>query len=370
MIGREPHNDAADQVTLDELTALCDLMVSLSRAGIPLDRGLVQLAQDLPGRLSTQAIQISQRLQAGQSLADVVSSDDTPFPPVYKSVVEAGLRSGRTTVALEGFARLARQIAELRALVASALVYPMVLMVVVGVVSFFVLRRLGPVLRSEFLTQRPRTSPQGWNVDVMAAAEVFSQWFWLIPAGMFLLGILWWQSTRRATAAQPGRLADWSGWVPGAGRLLRNSRMLAFSEVLGLLVRQQVPLDQALRLAGSASGDRNLGKDAEQLADRIHRGETGRGETGMDRPPRGGIPPFLRWSLANGQRIGRLESTIERASETYRRRTEDAAAWLRTFVPIIFTFCFGGLVTLLYAGTVFVPWYTILHSLAEPWEAL
>ena len=49
--------------------------------------------------------------------------------------------------------------------------------------------------------------------------------------------------------------------------------MAAFAEVLALLVEQQTPLDEALRLAADASGDESLRVAAGRVAAAVARGE-------------------------------------------------------------------------------------------------
>ena len=359
---------AADKISLDELTALCDEMVSLSRAGIPLDRGLVKLAADLPGRLSAQAQQIGERLEAGQNLADVVANDDSPFPRVYKHIIEAGLRSGRLTVALEGFARLARQLSELRRLVASALVYPLLLMAVLSGISLVLVRQFGTDVHGAMdALFGPRGLPDGYD-SMLGLFAWLCRWFWLLPVTMFLLGCLWYLISRSATTRNR-KINRWVYWIPGAKRLLHNSRLQAFTEVLAMLVHQEVPLTTSLRLAGASSGDQDLQADADRLADQIQRGEQSE-EATESSAVKHGIPTFIRWSLLNSQASGKLEATLSRASETYRRRTENAAMWMRVFMPVIFSSLFGGVVSVIYAALVFFPWYTMLQALGNAMESL
>lgn len=347
-------------VSLDEVSVLCNLMVSLSRAGIPLDNGLVQLGRDLPGRLSQVSQELGHQLQQGANLAELVAREDGVFPPVYASVVEAGLRSGKTTVALEGFARLAKQIAELRRLVISALAYPLIVLVTLTVISFFLFRELGPQLRDFFLDRIP-----GSTAGPMVTVYVWlCHWFWLFPLAFIVLAAFWFFATRSARAAQPSQFADWVRWVPGANRMLRNSRLLAFTEVLTLLIQQRVPLHEAVRIAGSASGDRGLRTDSLALSEQLERGETV--APAASSATKHGIPPFLRWGIFHSGQLGKLEPTLARAARTYRRRTEDAAFWLRTFLPACFSLCIGGVVCFVYAMMFFWPWLTIIRQLAEP----
>ncbi len=103
-------------VSLEELVALTDEMAALVHAGVPLESGLSNVSADLGGRNGEVANDLAARLRAGESLSHVLESSPSTFPPVFTAVVEAGLRSGRLSAALEGLAKSARRIADLRRL--------------------------------------------------------------------------------------------------------------------------------------------------------------------------------------------------------------------------------------------------------------
>ena len=159
-------------------------------------------------------------------------------------------------------------------------------------------------------------------------------------------------------------------WIPGAGPLLRNSRMQAFTEILHLMVRQQIPLHQSLRLAGDASGDSQLQNEARELADQIERGESGSSPVKSNSKSKRGIPPFLRWSIAHTSQAGGLEHSLQRSAETYRQRTLHSADWLRRTLPVIFSFSLGGIVSVFYAATVLVPWFAVNKALSAAMESM
>src|SRR6478672_7043244 len=86
-------------VTLEQLTALSDEISALARAGVPLDRGLRELAVDMPGRLGKLADQMGRQLEQGQRLDDVVAELGETLPRAYRAVIEAGVSSGRLPAA-------------------------------------------------------------------------------------------------------------------------------------------------------------------------------------------------------------------------------------------------------------------------------
>src|SRR5947209_8097023 len=88
-------------ITIDQFIALNDEIVALTRAGVPLERGLIDAGGDLPGRLGALSRSLGERMRQGRSLSEALAESGGAVSPVYRAVVEAGCRAGRLPVALE-----------------------------------------------------------------------------------------------------------------------------------------------------------------------------------------------------------------------------------------------------------------------------
>lgn len=73
----------AGKISLNELIALNDEMTALMRAGVPLDRALVQFGHDMPGRLrlGTLSLDRGERLEGGEDLLSIIETDRALYPP-------------------------------------------------------------------------------------------------------------------------------------------------------------------------------------------------------------------------------------------------------------------------------------------------
>src|SRR5687768_1842285 len=91
-------------ITLDDLAALNREMAALARVGLPLESGLNQVAHEFNSPTSRLAEQLAEDMSAGVTLPEAIALRGDAFPAVYRSVVDAGLRSGRLAAALEGYA--------------------------------------------------------------------------------------------------------------------------------------------------------------------------------------------------------------------------------------------------------------------------
>jgi type II secretory pathway component PulF len=171
---------------------------------------------------------------------------------------------------------------------------------------------------------------------------------------------VWWFATRRATLdISPMTLG--LGWTPSARSLLRAGRLAVFSDTLALMVEHQTPLDEAVTLAGEASGDRRLADDARQFADALRRGLPASQAAGA----LAHFPPLLRW-LVLGARDARLCHALRSSADSYRQQALRQARWLTVWLPLALTGVVGGGVTLLYAATILGPWFAALHEMGQP----
>jgi len=347
---------------LDDLVALNDEMAALVRAGVPLEQGLTQLAGDLPGRIGAVAKQLGDRLAAGESLERVLGSEGSAFPPVWRAVVAAGVRSGHLAAALEGLSKTGRRIGEMRRAVGMALIYPLIVVTIAYGLFLVTVTKLAPlmsyVIEDVTRTSDPLLTKLTWLGET---APAWAVWPPLIVVAALAMG--WYRSGRAAwrrsgSARSSGIGGSGFAW-PTVGRLVRDGRLATFAEILSLMVRQQIPLDESLVLAADASGDPGLRADAQQLAERLRAG--GGPQEGSTRPS--SIPPLVGWLLSARGPLPALSQTLTLTAEIYRQRTQRAVTWAVAYLPIVFSVILGGTATLIQALAVFLPlsrlWYQL-----------
>jgi general secretion pathway protein F len=354
-----------DGVSLAQLIALNEELAALVRAGIPLESGLVELGRDIPGRVGELATLLGMRMSRGENLPEILASEPQLFPPVWRAVVLAGIRSGQLAAALEGMATTGRRIAELRRATAAALMYPLIVVGLAYVLFVAIVRHFAPVVLAamEDLTSRS-------NAFLAALVWLGQRAIWWapwLPVACLLLLALWWfrwgragRLFREVIATGPQRRRAWSRAT--LRQTLYDSRLATFAELLALLVEQQVPVHEAVVLAADATGDRGLSQAAREAADRLQRGEL----SGDRQQIAGRFPPLLAWLIAT--RPGRVGfgRTLRMAAETYRRRAQRAVAWRTAYLPIVLTAVIGGGFALLQALVVFFPYSRLLYELGMP----
>ncbi len=349
--------ERASPINLEELVALNDEMAALVRAGVPLEKGLRDLGDDLPGRLGRLARRIAERMDRGEPLADVFAREPQSFPPIYRAVVEAGLKSGRLAVALESLAGTSRRLVDARRIVLVGLLYPLLVFLVAwGLFVLFVVK-VAPVFAGAF-PDIPSVS-RGFLQWLAGWGDSVWSWGTAVPAAALLAALVWIIASARATSAEPRMAGLLLGWLPWTHRMLRSFRIAMFSEILALLVENRVPLPAGLVLAAEAVGSRSMTEAARKMASAIERGDRYQGPTASS-----AWPPLFEWLLATGQDRGTLLPTLRQAASIYHDRAQESADAARLLVPLVLAVGIGGTVTLCYALVVFGSWVAILRSLA------
>jgi len=348
----------ASGVSLDDLIALNDEIAALARAGMPLERGLLGVGGDLPGRLGAITRDLGRRMADGQSLVEALEARDSSIPATYRAVVQAGVRSGRLSEALEGLAGFARSYVELRRAIGLSLLYPtLVLLVGYGLFVLFVVDLI-PRLAESFEAMRVPVGP--WLSGMARWGDSVLIWGPVLPALVAVGAVSWWR-TGRASAFRPGKAGPVFRWVPGVASILDGATSAQFADWLALLVEHGVPWSESVRLAAEATGDARLVASATAISAASDRGEP------LAESLKGAraIPPLLAWLMGEGRGQDALATMLRHAATSYRRRAMRRASALRVALPSVLLVGIGATATFLYTMTLFAPWTALLRGMTQ-----
>ncbi|MEW4569894.1 type II secretion system F family protein [Tautonia sp. JC769] len=348
---------AIDRLSLDELIALNEEIAAIVRAGVPIEQGLAGLGRDWKGRLGRVATAIGTRMEAeGCSLAEALALESRPMPDLYRAIIEAGMRSGRLTAALEGLTAFVRSRAELRRTITLALIYPAILVLLAYGLFIAFVTVMAPRLEVGFRSL-------GASAGSIALLSGIGRWAWLWgPMGLAALVALAWAWLRAgrvsALGAEPGRGPRLL--APGITAMVSLTRSGLFADLLALLLENQVPMPDALRLASRVIGDARMREASERLAGSIERGERAEEEA----PARASraFPPMLGWLMTAGAARGDLPRALRVAARTYRERAAARGEVQRMVIPLILLVGVGGTAVFLYGLTLFIPFTELLET--------
>lgn len=342
-------------LTLEQLAALCDEIAALARAGVPLDRGLSEFAEEMPGRISRLAGELGSKIASGAPISALVAERSDIFPPAYQTVLKAGISGGSLPAALESISRSARALLELRQSIQLAWIYPYAILAT-AYGSIFVMMQTMPVLW-QFLTQN-ELPLHGWE---QAFAWLFQrQIYWFPWLGIGLIaGIIWDWRQRSAQHELFGVQRRFSRWASGWNAARTASQQAAFCELLALLLEHGLPLPQALRLAAEGSSANGTAGELTATCERLEKGES----AALSSAP---LPPLVTCVLQVAGSPQLLAEQLRRLSEHYRRQAEACVTWSGMNLQFILAFVIGVPLIVALVGMFFWPWLRVLHRLMEP----
>jgi type II secretory pathway component PulF len=186
-----------------------------------------------------------------------------------------------------------------------------------------------------------------------------SQWLLLVPVLGGVLVMVWMISGRASSMAFRGPEQLFLV-LPGTGSLIRNLQFYTLSRMLSLLVEKQLPLPDALRLAGATCGSPGLDAACSRAADQMDLGNVEGTSISSVRTQlvwrNGQLPPLLKVCLQQtSQEADRMLVRLKSITLYYRNRLDHQAAWLQTFMPFVLLLVMGGGAVLLYSTAIFWP---------------
>jgi general secretion pathway protein F len=353
-------NSPLGPISLDQLVALNDEIAALVRAGVPLEEGLAELGADMPGRLGTLMTRLAKETGRGKPLGEVLADPSAQLPPVYRAVVEAGLRAGRLPAALESVAGSIRRLAQMHRSVAIASLYPAIVLILACVLFAVFTAWIAP--RMATASEYFQTPGRVFIVTLASWGRSAIYWGPAVPVLVVLLGAVGVCFSRRAVMFDSSRAKFSLLWLPWLGPMLRWSHAAIFTDLLATLVEHRVPLHEAILLAGNACGDPATLRAAQPLAAALERGGTI--QTALVVSEEHALPPLLEWLIQGVQGQESMVSALKHAAETYRSRAQYQAELAQVVFPVVLTVAIGGTVTLLYLLSVLGPYIAILWGLS------
>ncbi len=259
-----------DRITPRILENFTRLLSSLLAAGVPLSRALVILMREAASPAAgAQWKQVHDLVVDGLSLAEAMGRSPKTFPRVYVAMVEAGETGGFLDVVLGQIADFQAREKEMRGKVMTALLYPVILLVLaIGVLVFllvFFIPRFQGIF-SGFGAELPLITQV-----IVGTSEVLRTWGILLLVALGVGGY----SLRTWLVSEAGRRV-WEGFIlraPVVGPLVAQFSMSRFCRMLGTLLGAGVPLVNALNVARRSIGNQILVDAVANSIERVKEGK-------------------------------------------------------------------------------------------------
>ena len=337
-------------------------VADLAKAGVPLEPGLRHLSR-ATGRTDRVMRDLADLLDAGVPLPEALARLGVSLPRWYQAVVGAGIRAGHLgEVLLKVNEHIALQV-KIRRRMTEAFWYPGV---VVCVAIGFVLMTIAWTHPRLEATRRTIRETMGEEPDQVASgaerlmallsAVTGSGWFWIGVLGVMALVVLAWWLLRGSVR---GDRVLWR--LPLVGPLAQVRHQARFFELLGLLVAHEVPIGEALVLAGEGSGSPWVALQAQRARREV--------EAGMSLPlamdGHTAFQGYPAWVCAQSQRQGRLSEGLCELAALCAREADDRAHRIIVATPPLAVIVAAVTVGVVYILGLWVPLLALLQDLLE-----
>jgi len=233
------------QLTQEETAMLCRELALLYHAGVTAGSGLYLLAEDADNRPLKQLLEdLALRTDEGTPLSEAMEHSGA-FPSYVCSLLRVGEQTGRTEEALEALADYYEHQVQLTRRIRTALVYPVILMLVMLAVIVVLLTRVLPVFDDVYA--RLGGSMTGIAGSLLRVGQALNAampvLLVLLAAVLILLAVLVFSQTLR------GRLLAAMQRSFGDKGLFRKVNTARFAHALSMGLYSGLPAEEALELA-------------------------------------------------------------------------------------------------------------------------
>ncbi|NOY53580.1 MAG: type II secretion system inner membrane protein GspF [Deltaproteobacteria bacterium] len=292
-----------------EISVMIRQISTLLNAGIPLVETLSAVIEQIDNKgLQKIMSQVRESVREGMSFADALSRHPRAFSSLMVNMIRSGESSGSLDIVLLRLADFLEQQVELKRKVGSALIYPAVTISIALIVLLFLLIYVVPSVTQIFADMK-QTLPL--PTAILIVISRFTQNYWWL----FLFLILAVFSGMKAyTRTEQGRIHfdRLKLKMPLFGSLVRKIAITRFSRTLGTLLKNGVPLLNALDIVKNVVGNKILEQTIEDA--RTHIGE---GSTIHEPLKRSGVfPPIVIHMIFVGEKSGTLEEMLNKVADT------------------------------------------------------
>ena len=355
-LSRQYAPSGRERVTRRDLVTFCIHMRYITRAGIPLLEGLRDLRDTMDKRGFRDVLTaLLEDLEGGKVLSQALAAHPAVFGAVFVHSVKAGEQTGLLDAVFDRLAESLKWQEEVAAKTKRLMIYPALVLAVVGVAILFLLIYLVPQVLSLVETMGVALP---WPTLVLMAISNAMRSYWIVGLVLFVLlatVLPWW--IRKTESGQ----AWWDRAqlrLPVIGPIMQKIVLSRFANTLSMMYRSGVTVLDALKAGEMVAGNRVIAGGIRRAAQQIADGR-GLSESFQSMAL---FPPLVIRMLRVGETTGALDEALDNVTYFYNREVLDSIEnGLRVLEPLltaILGLLLGGILV-----SVLLPIYDLIGNL-------
>ena len=339
----------------EDFLAFNQELAALLRAGLPLLQSLDLMLERMENESFRSVLtEIRDQVKSGAELSDAFASFGDLFPPLYSATLKAGERSGELEGVLSRFIRFQRLVMQTRKRIVSALVYPIVLILLslamITVMAVVVVPRF-----SAFYADLDAELP-GLTQFILGVSFFMRDNLLWIAIGVGVGIFLW----RRWIRTETGRLTvdRWQLGIPLVGSIFHLFSLAEFCRSLATLLTGGIPLLQALETATHSIGNLFVRRKLEPAASAIRQG----GSFHESIENSGIVPPIAIDMIKVGEATGSLDEMLQNVADSFDDKVETRTQRLLSLVEPIMLIVMGFVIATILVA-IYLPMFSVLGQI-------
>lgn len=313
------------QIPAKMLAIFCSQFAVMLRAGIPVARVMQILAgQCREKHLRSILKEAAREVTAGSSVAAALGQYPERFSLTFIETVRAGEESGTLEQSFERLKRFYEKEYRSAEKLKQALTYPVFVLIVAAAVLIVLMTQVIPTLSGIFADLGGEL-PLITRILVRTSDFLAQMWLWLILA-VLLICILWECWTRTISGRR--WKAKTALLLPFVGRIYEMNAAAQFAGSISVLLTSGIPLNRALEITANVLENAVFQEAAYSMKTDVEAGYSLTEALSKYRC----FPQVLQDLCLVGEETGKLEETLEHATDYYENEADHLTQQLLTLM--------------------------------------
>ena len=342
-----------------DLTIVTRQMAILLEAGLPLIRSLKTLSRQSKNPAIKKILDdTASSVEGGATFSEALAQNPKSFDKLYLNMIRAGEAAGKLELILDRLAMFMEKAAKIQGKVKSAMVYPIIVLCVAGIICAGLMIFIVPKFEKMF-TELLEGEPLPMLTQIVIGIGRFMSEQYLVMIG----GIVGLVILIKIILKVPFLrfYIDWAKYnMPLFGPIVSKSAISKFGRTLGTLMGSGVPVLNSLTIVKETSGNEVVAQAVVKVYEAVKEGE------GMAPPLQATqiFPEMVISMIEVGEETCKLPEMLDKIADTYDEEVDNAVSALTSMIePIMMVglaVIVGGIVIAL-----FMPMITIIEKLGS-----
>ena len=333
------------------LKLLCSQLAIELKAGLPLVSSLRLIAENEQDKKIKRILsEVADDVHAGNSLADSFATRGPGLPRTFIETVRAGEESGKLDDTFEKLQKYYETSDQVSSKVASAMIYPALLISVAVVVVSIIMLVAVPVFEKSFASMGNELPLPTKMLISLSNFMVDNILILIALVAIAALGLFFYGKTDNGRHTYAWLAMNFPG-LDGINRMNAASQI---SATLSTMLASGLPLVSAAQITANTADNLLIAEDIEKAVVGVIEGN--RLADGLKKSP--WLPTLLKEMVTVGEETGRLEDTLNVVSDYYTKEVDTAVKRALDMLNPAITMVLAGIVVFILLS-VYLPLFSM-----------